>query len=172
MLLTGKVTAGFPVLYCFTKEGMDSEIEHGIWQPEVVECFERDTANGFTLLLQQALPSVAAERFGAPAALTTQISLSHVKPEITIQVQWFEKPACRLPAACWFEFAPVVDDPQNWQVHKLGEWLSPLDVVAQGGSMMHGVDSGVRCKEDGGSLVIESLDAAVVAVVDSVDIDE
>jgi hypothetical protein len=147
----------------FTKEGMDPELEHQVWQPQLVECGQRSTVDGIQLLLQLALPESAIQRFGAPRILTTEILIHDDRPEISLDVQWFEKSACRLPAACWFGFTPVTGDPQKWTIEKLGQWLSPLDVVLGGGRMMHGVDSGVRYDGSDGSLQIESWDAAVVA---------
>jgi hypothetical protein len=147
----------------FTKDGMDPSIAHKVWHPQLVECRQRSTPHGRQLLLILTLPKLAIERYGAPRHLTSEILISDDRPEISIDFQWFEKRACRLPTACWLGFAPLVDQPQAWKIEKLGDWISPLDVARQGGRMMHGVDSGVRTEGSDGGLRIESLDAAVVA---------
>ena len=48
-------------------------------------------------------------------------------------------------------------------MEKLGEWVSPLDVVRNGSRHLHAVGEGVRWSRGAESLQIESLDAALVA---------
>ncbi|MBK8049114.1 MAG: hypothetical protein IPK16_19560 [Anaerolineales bacterium] len=47
-------------------------------------------------------------------------------------LQWFEKPACRLPEALWYGFSPNVNEPKGWTLNKLDDWISPLEVIADG----------------------------------------
>jgi hypothetical protein len=78
-------------------------------------------------------------------------------------LQWFDKPACRLPEAAWFTFAPHVQDPSHWRMDKLGEWVSPLDVIRDGNRTLHAVNLGVAYRGPEAGLLIETLDAPLVA---------
>lgn len=83
--------------------------------------------------------------------------------EVRVQVQWIDKPANRMPEALWCSFQPCVRSPQCWRVRKLGQWVSPLDVIANGNRNLHGLDAGIRYRGPEGILDIDSLDAALVA---------
>ncbi len=54
-------------------------------------------------------------------------------------------------------------NPQNWRLHKLGRWVSPLEVVAGGNRNLHGIDTGAHYHGPEGTLAIDSLDAALLA---------
>ena len=53
-------------------------------------------------------------------------------PVIELTLQWFDKAACRLPEALWLTFNPRVPSPSRWTMDKLGQAVSPLDVVLDG----------------------------------------
>ena len=49
----------------------------------------------------------------------------------------------------WFQFAPSSDvaDPESWQMYKLGQPISPLDVVYNGSRSLHAVsDEGITVR--------------------------
>ncbi|MBS1836615.1 MAG: DUF5054 domain-containing protein [Actinobacteria bacterium] len=56
-------------------------------------------------------------------------------------LQWVGKPAGRWPESTWWSFTPSVTDPQRWTMLKLGEEVSPLDVVSRGARTLHVVES-------------------------------
>lgn len=83
---------------------------------------------------------------------------------LTATVGWPDKPANRLPEALWCSFVPRVDEPERWEIDKLGQWVSPLDVVRRGGRSLHGVgDGGLVYQGSGGALVLHTVDAPLVA---------
>jgi hypothetical protein len=51
-----------------------------------------------------------------------------------------------------------------WWVEKLGEWLPAADVVPNGNRRLHAVGTGVLSRDATGRLLIETLDAPLVAV--------
>ncbi len=78
---------------------------------------------------------------------------------LDLELTWIDKAAARWPESSWWSFAPIVDDATQWTMTKLGEQVSPLDVVAGGGRRLHVADrldhpDGVR---------IELLDSGAVA---------
>lgn len=82
---------------------------------------------------------------------------------ITCFVSWPNKPASRLPEATWVSFNPIVAEPERWELDKLGQRISPLDVVRHGGRSLHGVGEGMHYDGPDGRLTIASPDAPLVA---------
>ena len=108
------------------------------------------------------LPKEMCELYGAPRKLTVTYSFHKQQPVIDVALTWSGKQACRLPEASWFSFAPRVDNPNAWVMDKLGERISPLNVVKNGNRNMHGVNSGLYYEGAEGRAVIETLDAPLV----------
>ena len=71
-----------------------------------------------------------------------------------IELKWFNKKACRVPQACWLKFQNLTE---NWQLHKLGHWYKPEDVI--GSPLICAVDEGVRNEQ----FMIRPIDSALVA---------
>ncbi|MCC5951134.1 MAG: hypothetical protein JJU45_03460, partial [Acidimicrobiia bacterium] len=77
---------------------------------------------------------------------------------------WFDKAATRYPEALWGSFSPRVGDPRRWRLDVLGAPLDPANVVRAGGRHLHAVGRGAQHVDaDGHTLVLETLDAALVA---------
>jgi hypothetical protein len=118
------------------------------------------------VLLLLALPAEAHEPFGSPKQLSIEVLFPRAEPRVDFVVQWFDKPASRLPEAAWFSFVLPDLGPRwrrSWRMDKLGQWVSPLDVVRNGNRRMHAVGTGL-CADDGTHAVsVETLDAPLVA---------
>ena len=118
------------------------------------------------LVVDLALPAEAHERSGAPAAAV--LTLTDVSPPegpstLRLDLRWDEKPANRLPEATWVGVRPVVAGPDAMVLDKLGQDVSPLDVVAGGGRHLHAVGEGVRWPGPEGTVALRTLDAPLVA---------
>jgi len=141
----------------FTKPGLeDAQPLSRTWQPQVAGMFRRE--NRILVHLQGALQAVSD--YGCPRDFYLTYTFAEDKPQLEIDLQWFGKPACRLPEALWLGFCPLVPASGEWRMDKLGEQVSPLDVVANGNRHLHAVGRGVTY---GDSLRIDSLDAPLVA---------
>ncbi|MCB9207344.1 MAG: DUF5054 domain-containing protein [Ignavibacteriales bacterium] len=81
---------------------------------------------------------------------------------IEIELQWFDKPANRLPEALWFSFIPKVSS-GSWYLDKMGLDIDPKDIVKNGNRKLHGIIDSVKYKDDRTFFQIKSLDAALVA---------
>ena len=92
--------------------------------------------------------------YGAPSELATVIDF--YPDRIEVDFAWFGKPATRVAEAMWLGFNLI---PGGLELHKLGEWIDPLDVARHGNRSLHAVELGVRA----GGLTIRSEDAALVA---------
>lgn len=143
----------------------------GTWHPEFSGAWhatDGDDPQHFLLIRLTFAGSEASWRPGAPPVLWARWSWSTspdaAERELGLQLWWDAKPANRLPEALWCSFSPVVSEPQRWVMDKLGQPVSPLDVVRHGGRSLHGVgDGGVSYDGPEGSVRIETLDAALMA---------
>ena len=77
--------------------------------------------------------------------------------------EWFDKPATRMGESCWISFLPIVASPENWLMDKMGDWISPLDVISKGNRRLHGIQTGILYKDKSCSLHIDSFDTPTVA---------
>ena len=78
--------------------------------------------------------------------------------ELLFELSWFDLAAARWPVAWWWTFCPVVQAPERWRMEKLGELLSPLDVVPGGAHRLHAADRLVHP-----DLSLELIDAPLAA---------
>ena len=103
----------------------------------------------------------ARERSGAPA--TVVLTLTDASPPegpstLGLELRWEDKPANRLPEATWLTSGRAGRSPPPWS-SKLGQDVSPLDVVPGGGRHLHAVGEGVRWPGPEGTVALRTLDA-------------
>jgi hypothetical protein len=96
-----------------------------------------------------AMPDEVVKNAGAPKRFEIEYSFSRREPILDITVQWFGKAPNRLPEAIFAEFGTNFSGADHWRLNKFGSAVDPLDVVADGGRMLHAVN-------DRKSLVITS----------------
>lgn len=144
----------------FTKPGLESVNPLSRWwQPQVVAQYASDRG----LLFHLAGEPQAVQEYGCPQDFYLQYTFDPQAPLIEVELQWFHKPASRLPEAAWLSFQPAISAAAEWRLDKLGAEISPLEVVENGNRHLHAAGRGVRVQEAGRSLVIHSLDAPLVA---------
>jgi hypothetical protein len=131
----------------------------GLFQPRAAPARRQDDRISFDL----ELPLLPRKKYGAPRELQLTYACPRSGSVLDIELAWFGKPANRMPEAAWMSFAPWSTAADRWELHKMGQWLSPLDVVSQGARNLHGIAQGVRLSRAGQRLVIESADAHLVA---------
>lgn len=59
-------------------------------------------------------------------------------------------------------FNPIVNNPNQWKLDKIGQLISPLDVVQGGNLNMHAVQQGMYYAAADGKVQIDTLDAALI----------
>lgn len=114
------------------------------------------------VLLRLRLPVEAYRDFGGPKELAISYVFWKGRTDLDISLVWLNKDAYRPPEASWFTIAPLVGNPNRWLMDKLGEPVSPLQVVEDGNRYMHALNHGVSYESADGSLQIESLDSHLV----------
>jgi hypothetical protein len=147
----------------FTKPGMAaSGAESRWWLPSLAGRYRTRAADGERILAELTLPAAATERYGCPAKATLEIRLPDAEPVVYLELQWFEKPASRLPEALWLSFMPRDTLAKGWALEKLGQQIDPLDVVRDGNRRLHAV-AAAEYRHAGDSMRLETLDAPLVA---------
>ena len=148
----------------FGKPGLEkAKPASRIWKPEVTGVYRREDAESASLLFRMNFDEEAVEEYGAPAKTYIKYSVRKNEKRVSIDLQWFKKNPCRMPEALWFSFVPEKAAGMEWEMEKLGKWISPLSVVENGNRHLHAVGTGVRLGTEPHSLLISPLDSALVA---------
>jgi len=156
----------------FGKPGMETvDPGHREWTPLLTSLYcraensepEGSQKKGMRFLALLEMPPEACFGHGAPRQVTLEVFFPDSEPKIDFDLQWFGKDANRLPEALWFSLCPKVRKASGWRMEKVGQWISPLEVIFDGARKLHAVGSGVSYRDDHTSLLIESLDAPLVA---------
>ncbi|MEX0768295.1 MAG: DUF5054 domain-containing protein [Microthrixaceae bacterium] len=161
-----------------TKPGLeDSGALSAIWRPQISAVWQGTRHQQDLLHIHLEFPAVALMP-SAPVALPQSAILSlrcpsahnaipgmasqvaESRPQsLEFELQWFGTPAARWPQSVSWQFAPLVLDPSLWQMVKLGELVSPADVVALGGRHLHCADRVIHPE----GIQMEFVDSALVA---------
>lgn len=129
-------------IWDFTKVGLPDD-KGGIYEANITHAYKKADVSLFKL---EFAPEIA-QKYGLPHFY---LKLQ----QNNVELKWFNKKACRVPQACWLKFRNLTE---NWQLHKLGHWYKPEDVI--GSPLICAVDEGVRNDQ----IMIHSIDAALVA---------
>lgn len=117
------------------------------------------------LALALSFPDVKQPSYGQPARVELLYTIRHDAASVEIELQWFNKPASRLPEALWFSFRPVFESAPRCTVDKLGQKVDVTDVVSDGNRYLHAVgDGGARLRDRTGTFRLQSLDAPLIAI--------
>ena len=148
----------------FSKPGMADAVEaHDTWRPMLIGAWRRDCDRGTHIVLEMGMAAEPTACFGAPARLFLEVDFPVDERVVRLDFQYFEKRANRLPEAMWLSFCPDVSGPDGWMLDKMGEPVSPLEVVRNGNRKLHAVSAGVRHSDRRGRFAIDSPDAPLVA---------
>jgi hypothetical protein len=143
-----------------TKPGIEAADARSAWADAVVaDAWTRTAPGGGEVLVRVRLP---ADHPGAPP--TAWLRWRAPGPDlVALDLWWPAKPATRLPEATWCTFSPRVEGVDRWTIDKLGERVSPLDVVRRGGRSLHAVGRDLRHHHPDGDLLLRTLDAPLVS---------
>lgn len=150
----------------FGKPGMEfaePTPEHSLFSPNLVRMLTRSETLYDLVQVQLYMPYYCVQTLGAPHEIRIEYRFHKVQQKIDVEISWFDKQAYRLPEASWFSFALKVGNPNLWKMDKMGERISPLDVVKQGNRSLHAVNTGVYYEGSDGKVSIETWDAPIVS---------
>jgi len=91
--------------------------------------------------------------------------------QIDISLNWKNKEANRIPEASWMMFNFALEKDTPCYLNKMGEYISPYEVVENGNRALHAVWKDIKCSVYNNSgnpktmeLVLESLEAPLVSI--------
>lgn len=146
-----------------TKPGLEgSGAVARTWTPTPDGVWTGTDELGPFLLVRSRIVAAASDPVSVPQRLWTRL---RPRPDgsVSFELSWFGLRAARWPCSSWWSFVPAVGSPERWHMRKLDEWVSPLDVVADGGRRLHVAD---RVAHPDG-VELELLDTGLVAPGDS-----
>lgn len=147
----------------FGKRGLDKVgVAHQAFVPILQKIWQAQRHNGYAFVLELVAPPATYE-YGCPQAFTVELFCPNASSELQITLQWFNKPASRIPEALWFSFNPDTSEPHGWRLDKLSEFVDPLDVVRHGNRTLHAVGNGFSYMDTQGVFALQTLDAPLVA---------
>ncbi len=82
---------------------------------------------------------------------------------IKCSLSWRGKDANRMPEALWFDMDLDVENPYRWQMEKMGQKVSPLDVVRGGNRRQHCVEAMDYDGADG-KVRVENLHSPLISI--------
>ena len=149
--------------YDFQKPGLrEARLDHCFWNFELADLTLKQVTDGARLRVALRC-SEEAVASGAPRHSELRYLFRDRLPGFDLDLIWSEKQATRLPEATWLSFDPAVSHPQCWSLDKMGQRISPTNVVRNGGTTLHGVDKGASYAGPDGRIDFRTLDAALIA---------
>ena len=161
--IINKLENEFWAIHDFTKTYMPNWVKHLEVKPLFKKCFKSRDGEGTRFILALENSGESVELYGCPREVWIEYSIPHLGNRIDCAVQWFGKPATRIAEAAWFSFVPRLRSPQLWRMDKLGQSVSPLEVIRNGNRKLHAVGQGVSYAGEDGWLALNTLDTALVA---------
>ena len=101
--------------------------------------------------------------FGSAPRFRLEVFLPDEQSELHFDLRLFDQTASRIPQASWCSFQPMTVEPNAWRIEKLGQWISPLEVIARGNRTLHATGRGVKYEASDGTMLLETFDAPLVA---------
>jgi len=136
---------------------------HQEWTPALEALYRRESDQSIAFLACLSGPAEACQRFGCPRRIFTEFTFSKSAPVLHVDFQFLDKDASRIGEGLWLSFRPLVAHPAGWTLHKMGQAVSPRDIVPGGNQYLHAVHPGVTYRDEERTLEIESPDAALCA---------
>jgi hypothetical protein len=148
----------------FSKPGLNKILAEGRrWEFGMRSAWISEGACASEVSIELSPPVSVGKDLGCPKSVWARWRFPDGREEMELTFSWDEKPATRIPEALWLNFSPASVPPGSWRIEKLGRWISPDDVILNGSRRLHAVQRGVRCEAGGRELMIETLDAPLVA---------
>ena len=136
-----------------------------VWNPSTKTVWAGETPKGHRLVAQLQFASQDPTGVTAwPQDCYLDLFFPTEEPTVHIELSWLGKRANRMPEALWFSFNPAVFASQNWMLSKVGQQVSPFDIVSGGNRHFHALSKGLTYKDSRVSLDIETIDAPLVSL--------
>lgn len=117
------------------------------------------------VVIELDMPDEAWRDNGAPRRLVLTYYF-YYDNRIDINLKWFNKDENRMPEASWFQIAPKVGNKYLYRIEKLGTYVSPYNVVHNGGRNLHAVGKNIIYSGADGSYTITPHHTPLVSMGD------
>jgi hypothetical protein len=152
------------VLPDFAKPGLEESVAASKdYVPALQHLHHQYNDSGHTFTVDLRMPDEACSTYGAPQQVYLQVHLPNDTARLQFLLKWFEKSANRMPEALWLSFNPKVRTPRNWKMDKLGQLISPLEVIRDGNRKLHAVNTGIYYEDESSRMALQTQDAPLVA---------
>jgi hypothetical protein len=155
----------------YTKPGLEllGELAHTVYFPEDASGYMLENQFGCEIRIYAKLPNEACTLYGAPREILTRYVFSKKDRKLTITHHWHKKDANRIPESSWLDFNLNLASNSACLMDKMGNRISPGDVVKNGNRALHAVGKNITCQAvntEGQlfSIVLESRDAPLVSI--------
>ena len=136
-----------------------------LWTPKLTNCWAGEMADVHRMVARLQFGPQEHRTTAWPQDCYLDLLFSKTEPSLEVHLKWFGKRSNRMPEALWLTFNPAVFEAQNWSLSKMGQKVSPFEVVSGGNRHMHVVES-LAYKDARGSFELEPLDAGLVTFGD------
>lgn len=149
-------------LSSWTKIGLEkSSVKSGLYFTTLKQLLHQKRADGELFVADLEVPGAGDS--GCPRQIYVETFLPDKDPVVKMTLKWFEKPAARLPEALWFSFVPEIARDGRLLMDKMGQPVSPMDVISRGNRNFHGLTRGVSYQDKRGGFQLDTLDAFLLA---------
>lgn len=136
----------------FDKIGMERAVSR---RKEYLPVVQGIYASGSIMVIIMRLPEEASDLYGGMKRL--EMVVWFTSGSIVFDFAWWDKEPTRVAEASWLSFCPME---KVTQIHKLGAWIRPDQVVKYGNRRMHAVDQGIQFE----SMMLQTFDAPLVSL--------
>jgi len=137
--------------------------EYKFSKPYIVNISKKDKVNSSEVLIILKFSNHVSDLYGAPKNVSIKYTFYKNKSDIDIELDWYEKDANRLPEALWFSFNIPTNNPNLWEIDKVGRLISPMNVVKGGNRNLHAVDTGAYYYGSEGNIHLLTKDAVLLS---------
>lgn len=144
----------------FAKVGMEAVLKRGRRE------FLRTTRvlQGPNLIrIEMVAPEGMDTEFGCPPEVVVNLVAHPARKGLVVEVGWNSKQACRIAEALWLHLDLVMVGEAGFSLIKMGERISPTDIVPDGAEWIHAVEA-LEYVGERGSITIENLDSSLLSV--------
>lgn len=142
----------------FSKPGL--EAVEDLKNRNYVFGLETISQNGSGITIRLKGNEYAVSKYGCPAEASL---IYEFEEKIKVRLSWRQKDANRIPEALWFDVNFNVENPYRWQMIKMGEMISPFDVI-RGGNRRHHCVEALSYRGADGSIFIHNVHSPLVSV--------
>lgn len=144
----------------FLRPGIELQnevIKTETYTPVVTSMCKADT----NIIVNLKYPTKATTKYGAPKEVIITYSFEN---ELKIKISLSNKDAIRYAESISLQINPITNNPARYTIQKLGQYISPLDIVGGGNKVGHVLDNSIKYDAIDRKFKIEAVDNRLIFV--------